>query len=294
MIHIIIPVHNRLSLTKRCITSLDNQTYVDWCVYVIDDGSSDGTSEWISSLKRSNVQCIRSDGTKWWTGSMHLGVEFVLKNSAYDDYIMSINNDVVLSFNAIEVLVNAVKNNPKAIFSSISIAEDKDKRIMSSGAKMVSWILNIAYHPFYGRLYDKLNDYSHIKVDMLTGRSVIYPISVFDNNNSFDYKRFPQYGGDNEFTCRAQKLGYQLFIDPLSVVFVQRSETGLNPMDRELKISEKINSLFTIRSVNNIVIRTRFALIVPPIYARPSYLVISLLKILIQLFISNIFIKLRK
>jgi len=294
VIHIIIPVHNRLSLTKQCIRSIENQTYTDWKVCVVDDGSSDGTFEWLTSLNNSNIRCIKSDGSNWWTGSMHLGVKDVLNDSLNDDYVMSINNDIVLSLNAIEVLVNAIKDNPKAIFSSISISNDKDKRIMSSGAKMISWILNIPYHPFYGKLYDDLDNLSRVKVDMLTGRSVLYPISVFDNNNSFDYKRFPQYGGDNEFTNRAQKLGYQLFIEPLSIVFVQRSETGLNPIDRVLNLSEKIHSLFSIRSVNNIVIRTRFALVVPPIYARPSYLVISLLKILIQLFLSNIIIKLRK
>jgi GT2 family glycosyltransferase len=294
LIHIIIPVHNRLSLTKQCIRSIENQTYSDWKIYVVDDGSSDGTFEWLSSLNNSNIKCIKSDGSNWWTGSMHLGVKDALKNSLKNDYIMSINNDIVLSINAIEALINSIKDNPKGIFSSISISNDEDKKIMSSGAKMISWALNIAKHPFYGREYEDLDNFSKVEVDMLTGRSVLYPISVFDNNNSFDYKRFPQYGGDNEFTNRAHKLGYKLFIDPLSVVYVQRSETGLNPIDRALNFSEKIQSLFTIRSVNNIVIRTRFALLVPPIYARPTYLVISMIKILIQLSISNFLIKFRK
>ena len=38
----------------------------------------------------------------------------------------------------------------------------------------------------------------------------------------------------------------------------------------------------------------KFALVVPPIYARPSYFLIALVKIFIQLLLSNALIKLRK
>lgn len=293
MIHIVIPVHNRLALTKRCIDSLQAQSYKDFHVYIVDDGSSDGTFDWVSSQKQKNISCIKGNGSLWWTGSMHLGVRHVLENASSDDYLMSLNNDVVLAEDSIEVLLISVKNT-KSIASSLSISNSEDKRIMSSGAKMISWIFNIAHHPFYGKLYENLNTLKPVQVDMLTGRSVLYPIAVFDKGNSFDYERFPQYGGDNEFTHRAKKLGYKLLIIPASVVFVQREETGLNPMDKILSLSEKIKSLYSIRSVNNIIVRSRFALMVPPFYARPTYLVISILKIFIQLLFSNLYIKFRK
>ena len=46
-------------------------------------------------------------------------------------------------------------------------------------------------------------------------------------------------------------------------------------MDRTLTFSEKVISLFSIKSVNNIFIRAKFALVVPPIYARPTYFLIA-------------------
>ena len=293
MIYIVIPVHNRLELTKKCIQSLKDQSFKDWFAYIIDDGSSDGTFEWVKSLNQSNITCIKGSGSLWWTGSMHLGVMHVLQRALENDYLMSLNNDVFLSERAIEILFNSLKARPKSIFSSISISEGDNQRIMSSGAKMISWILNISYHPFYGRSYDSLDNLNSVEVDMLNGRSVIYPMQVF-KKNTFDFKRFPQYGGDNEFSYRVKKLGYSLNINPKSIVYVQRSETGLNPMDRTLTFSEKVISLFSIRSVNNVFIRAKFALVVPPIYARPTYFLIALMKILIQLLLSNTLIKLRK
>ena len=295
MIHIIIPVHNRLYLTKKCLASLDRQSFHDWHAYIVDDGSTDGTKEWVSLLGRSDVSCIEGDGSLWWTGCMDLGVQFALTKSTRGDFIMSLNNDLVfLSNDAIEVLIEATKNKPKIICGALSVADSKNQEVMSSGSRMISWVLNISHHPLYGKFYSNIVCFKPIKVDMLTGRSVIYPVSVFDNENRFNFEKFPQYGGDNEFTFRAKKMGYDLFIVPNSVVIVNRQATGINPMDRILSLREKIESLFSIRSVNNLVIRARFAMSVPPWYARPTYLIIAFFKIAAQLFLSNLIIKFRK
>ena len=295
MIHIIIPVHNRLHLTKKCLASLDRQSFRDWHAYIVDDGSSDGTYEWVNSLARSDISCIQGDGSLWWTGSMDFGVQTALTNTSNGDFIMSLNNDLVFFSNdAIEILIETTKNNSNSICASLSVADSKNKEVMSSGSKMLSWVLNIPHHPLYGNFYSNITNFNPIEVDMLTGRSVIYPVSVFDNLNRFNFEMFPQYGGDNEFTFRAKKMGHKLFIVPNSVVIVNRSETGINPMDKVLSFREKIESLFSIRSVNNLIIRTRFAMSVPPWYARPTYLIIAFLKIIAQLFLSNLIIKFRK
>ena len=79
MIHIIIPVHNRLALTKKCIESLDNQSYKNWNLYILDDGSSDGTSNWINKINRNDIKLIHGNGNLWWTGSIHKAVSNIIK-----------------------------------------------------------------------------------------------------------------------------------------------------------------------------------------------------------------------
>jgi len=294
MIHIIIPVHNRVKLSKKCLSSLDNQIHQDWIVYFVNDGSTDGTSEWLSKMDRPDVECINGDGSLWWTGSTNKGVKQALKACSKEDYIMTLNNDLVFhDNNALFLLLNAIALNNKSICGSISIEDSEVETIMSSGSKMISWFLNISHHPFVGRLYSDIKDESLKEVDMLTGRSVVYPVSAFDNN-SFDSVNFPHYGGDSEFTARAKRMGYKLFLVPKSAVYVMREETGLNPMDRCLTFREKILSLFSIRSVSNLMIRTRFAWKVPPIYARPTYFIVSMIKIFSQLLIGNYIAKRNK
>ncbi len=48
LISVIIPTYNRLELLKLTLESVRNQTFGDFEIIVVDDGSSDGTGEWLS------------------------------------------------------------------------------------------------------------------------------------------------------------------------------------------------------------------------------------------------------
>jgi glycosyltransferase involved in cell wall biosynthesis len=47
-VSVIIPTYNRLEVLKRAVASVEAQTYPHWDLWVIDDGSTDGTSEWLN------------------------------------------------------------------------------------------------------------------------------------------------------------------------------------------------------------------------------------------------------
>ena len=123
MIYIIIPVHNRLNLTKKCLDSLYKQSFNDWSVYIVDDGSTDGTKEYLNSLKNPKIHYIEGDGFLWWTGAIKLGISKVLEIANKSDFIMTVNNDIVFDENAINALINNMKNDNQ-ICSSLSVASN--------------------------------------------------------------------------------------------------------------------------------------------------------------------------
>ena len=77
-VSVIIPTYNRKNLLKRALHSVSNQTFVPKEIIVVDDGSSDGTKDWV--LERfpdvryiyqdnSGVSSARNSGIKEAIGS---------------------------------------------------------------------------------------------------------------------------------------------------------------------------------------------------------------------------------
>ena len=110
MIHVVIPVHNRLKFTKSCVKSIINQKKCEKInIIIVDDGSKDGTSTYIKK-KFPKITILNGSGSLYWGGAINLGIEHVKKNSNKNDWLLIVNNDVVLSSNAISELIKSSKD----------------------------------------------------------------------------------------------------------------------------------------------------------------------------------------
>lgn len=65
---------------------------LDIHVIVVDDGSTDGTSEAIAE-QFPEVELIRGDGSLWFTAGTNLAIRAALKHDP--DYILGINDDSI-------------------------------------------------------------------------------------------------------------------------------------------------------------------------------------------------------
>ena len=68
MVYIVIPCFNRKKLTRGCLQALENQTYKDFKVIVVDDGSTDGTANMITREFPETI-LLFGDGNLFWTGA---------------------------------------------------------------------------------------------------------------------------------------------------------------------------------------------------------------------------------
>ncbi|HSR53993.1 MAG TPA: glycosyltransferase [Acidobacteriota bacterium] len=59
MISVIIPTYNRRSFLAKAVDSVRRQTVRDWELIVVDDGSQDGSADWVDSLKDERIRCLR-------------------------------------------------------------------------------------------------------------------------------------------------------------------------------------------------------------------------------------------
>lgn len=209
-IAVIVPIHNRIGYTLKFLESMSLVDYSNYEIIIIDDGSTDGSSE-IITKKYPDVTLLKGDGDYWWTKSINTGVSYALKNNS--DYILTLNNDVEVDKNIIKQLVKCSLENPNAIVGAKVLDRRDEQKVFFGGGKM-DWI----FPPHFNVLPYGNNDnehYSRIReVDFLAGMGCLIPANVFKQIGLYNEEFLPQYFADGEFTLRAQKRGFKLLFCP--------------------------------------------------------------------------------
>lgn len=88
MVSIIIPTYNREKLIKRAIDSVLNQTYQDYEVIIIDDGSKDRTKEVIEEIGDNRIRYIGLEINQGVSHARNVGIQ-----EARYEYIAFLDSD---------------------------------------------------------------------------------------------------------------------------------------------------------------------------------------------------------
>ncbi len=107
-IYVLLPVHNRRDTTRRFIECLRAQTYSNYHLIVIDDGSTDGTAAMVlESIPGATV--IVGTGTWWWGGSLQHGMDCLQRIAPTDtDIVLLINDDTTFPADYLERAVSTL------------------------------------------------------------------------------------------------------------------------------------------------------------------------------------------
>jgi len=247
MIYIIIPVFNRIEFTKKCIESLFNQTYKKFKVVIIDDGSSDGTNEFIKNNYPA-IHLIKGDGNLWWTASINLGVKYALNNKA--DYVLTLNNDTIAAPDFLEKIIYFTKVHPDALFGAIAYNAINGTAIY--GGHMIDWrnASTIELLP----LNLKKIDNGLVKVSHYPGRGLLIPRKVFDSIGLYDEKKMPQNGADDDFTLRAKKQGFDIFCNYTAKLYIYPNESKKKQFLTNKNFKNFFNHFFSKNGGENLVV----------------------------------------
>ena len=63
LISIIVPMYNAAQFIKKCITSILNQTYKNFELLIINDGSTDNSLEICNKFKDQRIKIINQENT---------------------------------------------------------------------------------------------------------------------------------------------------------------------------------------------------------------------------------------
>lgn len=244
----LIPCHNNKREVLTILQCLSRQTWKDVHSVLVDDGSTDGTGESVARMF-PHVKLLRGDGELWWTGANELGVNYILPLTSAGDFILLLNNDVKVSEDYVEKLVEASLVNGRALVGSTLV--DLHDETFIEGAIRLDNRLNL--FPNRDRKALEVTTFD-TNVDVLPGRGTLVPIEVFQRVGNFNRKRLPHYGADYEFTTRAKRAGFPLVVSHVAKVFADLSITGIeSPSSGYISLKKCLELLFSKKSKTNLV-----------------------------------------
>ena len=189
---ILLTCFNRKQLTKKCLSTLFSFK-LNFDVYLVDDGSNDGTSDMISKDYPS-VNIINGSGYLFW----NRGMELAWKNaSKYDyDFYIWLNDDIVLFDNAFdEIFKCSAQKFNKSIVSGIIQNHAKNRVIYGGYNKKRELVIPNG----------KMNE-----ITRLNGNFVLVPKYVYLKLGRFD-TIFHHDLGDVDYGLRARQYGINVY-----------------------------------------------------------------------------------
>ena len=146
MISIIVPFYNSAEFLEECVTSILNQSYKNFEVLLVDDGSKDNSLDICKGFANKDSRiCVLHQENNGVTAARRLGMEY-----SRGEFLCFVDSDDTMDKNALEVMV-AKMTDDVDIVTTWETAEQK-----ISGTEYVNRLLqkttNLA---LWGKLYRK-------------------------------------------------------------------------------------------------------------------------------------------
>lgn len=225
---VLITCHNRREVTLKCLQGLRSQSDIE-CVtidiYLVDDGSTDGTAAAVHE-HFSDVKIVEGSGKLYWTGGMRLAMDVAKKHEP--DFYLWLNDDTRLYPDAIARLLAAFAElDVDSEFPPIIVGSLRDPdtgKLTYGGSRRTS-----RWHPLR---FSRIPPSSTPKAcDVFNGNLVLFDRAVVNVIGNL-HPRLVHVAGDYEYGLRARKAGFELWVAPDYFGYCSRntpSESWLNP-----------------------------------------------------------------
>jgi GT2 family glycosyltransferase len=206
-IAIIMTSYNRKNKTISCLDSLFSQEELGekfhYLIYLVDDGSTDGTSEAVH-LIYPGVRIIPGTGDLFWNRGMHLAFGEALKQD--HEFYLWMNDDTTLFPDALTRLLET-----SSLFQdeAIVVASTKDPDTSEwtyGGLRRLDRCRRLKFTPIQPGT-------TPVLIEAMNGNCVLFPRQVARILGNLD----PVYShgmGDFDYSLRAQKQGVKVILAP--------------------------------------------------------------------------------
>jgi GT2 family glycosyltransferase len=212
-IYILLPVHNRREITRHFVKCLSQQTYSNYHLILIDDGSTDSTAEMVLSYLE-NVTVIKGSGSWWWAGSLQQGYLWLKEREiSPSSLILIINDDTEFQSDFLHNGFTILSRRKKSLLLAQCFSKQTDQLIDAG--------IHISWNRFR---FDSEKNLE--KINCLSTRGLFLRHGDFLAIGGFYPWLLPHYTSDYEFTIRAFRKGLKPLVNPELKLWVDELSTG--------------------------------------------------------------------
>ncbi len=236
-VSIIIPNWNGKRFLPNCLKSLNEQSYPLKDIIVVDNGSTDGSVEFIEA-NYPQVKLIKFEINQGFSIAVNKGI-----NSSSSEFVALLNNDTIVHRDWLLHMVRAIKQH---------------RDVGSVGCKMLSYednaLLDGAGDGYRrgglpGRIGHREKDSGQFDQERFIlgacGGAALYRRSMLDDIGLLDEEYFA-YLEDVDLALRAQSRGYKCLYVPAAIVYhlgCGTTGSGYSPMVVKLSAQNNWNTI---------------------------------------------------
>ncbi|MCZ6794737.1 MAG: glycosyltransferase family 2 protein [Planctomycetota bacterium] len=225
---------NSLRYLPRCLESLREQELPPREIILVDNGSTDGTREWVRR-HHPGVRLIANDSNRGFCVANNQGIQV-----AAGDHVLLLNTDVVLERGFLAVLAAALETDPGLGWASGKLLSWEPDRESAEGPQVIDSAGELVFHTRRsinrgeGEIdrgqYDRREE-----VFGVTAAAALYRRAMLDDvrlEGEYLDSDYFAYMEDSDLSWRAQLRGWRCLYDPQAVAHHVRHHAT----DRSLEI----------------------------------------------------------
>jgi rhamnopyranosyl-N-acetylglucosaminyl-diphospho-decaprenol beta-1,3/1,4-galactofuranosyltransferase len=193
----VVVTYNKIEFLKKCIDRLISQSRKLDEIIVVDNSSTDGTSDWLVNQKGLTIITQENKGS---AGGQYIGIKTAFEKGY--EWIWSLDADVIPELDALEMFFNseAIKDKSVGFLSSI-IYSSEDK---------LSYI-NLPYLEESYTIVESLTKYNCLSILSSSFGSVLFSRNAI-KSVGYPIIDFFIWGDDVEYTFRMRENGFDGYL----------------------------------------------------------------------------------
>ena len=202
---VVICSYNGIKYLPHCLESLFSQSIHNFDICVVDNGSTDGTYDYLNKNYAKRVHILRNEENLGGSGGFETGIQYALSKDY--EYIALLDNDIRLADDTFERLYKKIKENSDigAVGSRVMYMDEPEKTMWYG--------LKINYEKYYsGERIEFDGDLpEEVECDFIPACTAIIPRHVLEECGTMPVDNFI-YHDDADLCMRIKNKGYRILM----------------------------------------------------------------------------------